>query len=35
MEELLQQLKEVKGNDYETYLVIVKIYKGHGITIEV
>jgi hypothetical protein len=35
MEELLQLLKEVKENDHETYLVIVKIYKGYGITIEV
>lgn len=31
----LQQLKEIKENDYETYLVIVKIYKGYGIKIEV
>jgi hypothetical protein len=35
MEELLQLLKEVKENDYETYLVIVKIYKGYGIEITV
>jgi hypothetical protein len=35
MEELLKLLKEVKENDYETYLVIVKIYNGYGIKIEV
>ena len=27
-------LKELKGNDYELYRVIVKIYKGYGIEIE-
>jgi hypothetical protein len=32
MEELL---KEIKENDYELYLVIVKIYKGYGIEIKV
>ena len=31
MEELL---KEIKENDHELYLVVVKIYKGYGIEIE-
>lgn len=32
MEELL---KEIKGTDYELYLVILKIYKGYGIELNV
>ena len=31
MEELLREIKE---NDYELYLVVVKIYKGYGIEIK-
>jgi len=27
-------LKEIKENDHELYLVVVKIYKGYGIEIE-
>ena len=33
-ESMKELLKKIKENDFELYLVMVKIYKGYGIEIE-